>query len=295
MLNKFFIFAALCLIGLAMPARAEDNSAPRFDTGNLDSGDTTTNARPKILDSVGIDQHLNEQLPMDVVFTDETGQSHKLGDYFGQRPVLLQIIQFGCEKLCTLELNGMCRAANGCALQPGRDYDILTISFDAREKPALGMSKKMNYTSQINRDGVAAAWHFLTGSQASIDALTKAVGFRYAYDAPRDQFVHAGALMIVTPDGRLSKYLYGAEYAPNDLRLSVADAGQSKIGSLSESFLLYCFHYDPDTGKYTVAVRNLLRLFAGITLTALVGFISIQFMRERIKKAAIVKPQVSAS
>jgi protein SCO1 len=289
-----FIFAALLLPGLAAPmpglvrsVRAADDSPPRFDTGSLDNGPSANNARPRILDQVGIDQHLNGQLPMDAVFTDETGRSARLGDFFNKRPVVLQILQFNCQNLCTMELNGMCRTASACPLQPGTDYDIMTISFDPTETPQIGASKKQIYVSQINKDGVAGAWHFLTGSPDSIKAVTQAAGFRYAYDATNKQYVHSGALFILTPDGRLSKYLYltAGEYSPNDLRLAVADAGASKIGSLSDEILLFCFHYDPDTGRYTLAVRNLLRLFGGITVLALGTFMFLQFRREKLAAA----------
>jgi protein SCO1/2 len=270
----------LLLIASAASVRAD--APPRFDTGSLDNSQSTSNTKTAIMDQVGIDQHLDVQLPLDAVFTDETGKSVKLGDEFGSRPVLLQFIQYSCQNLCTLELNGLCRAVNGCALSPGRDYDILTISFDSRETSDLGALKKHNYVSQINKDNVAPAWHFLTGSADSIQKVTQAAGFRFVYDAPRDQFVHTGALMIVTPDGHLSKYLYGAEYAPNDLRLAVADASSSKIGSLSDVVLLYCFHYDPETGKYTLAVRNILRVVAALTLGSLALFVGIHLRRERL-------------
>jgi protein SCO1 len=279
-------FRLLALIAIAATlagsAPLYADSAPRFDSqAPLDSGPSTTNVKPKILDGVGIDQHLNGQLPLDLPFTNEDGKAVKLGDYFKDRPVLLLLVQFGCKNLCTLELNGLCRAANACALMPGRDYDILTISFDPRENAALAWAKKRTYESQINKDGVVGSWHFLVGSQDSIDKITRAVGFRYVYDKANDQFVHSGALMIVTPDGRLSKYLYGAEYEANDLRLAVADAGASKIGSLSDEILLYCFHYDPTTGKYTLAVRNLLRVFAALTLGSLILFLVLNLRRER--------------
>jgi len=289
MLKTTAIFFALGLIGLAMPLRAEDNSPPRFDTGNLDTPQGTSNARPRILDQVGIDQHLNGQLPMDAVFTDETGAAKPLSAFFGKRPVVMQIVQFNCANLCSMEMNGMCRTASACPLQPGKDYDLLTISFDPTETAELGAAKKRNYQSQINKDGVAGAWHFLTGSPDSIKALTQAAGFRYVYDAPNKQYVHSGALFIATSDGRLSKYLYltAGEYSPNDMRLAVADAGNEKIGSLSDEILLFCFHYDPDTGRYTLAVRNLLRLFASITLLGLVSFILIQVRRERHRRPAV--------
>jgi protein SCO1 len=282
--NPILVLAliAVAAIGLrSAPLRADD-TAPRFDSqAPLDSGPSTPNIRPKIFDNVGIDQHLDAQLPMDLPFTDQDGKAVKLGDYFKDRPVLLLMIQYSCKNLCTLELNGLCRAANACALLPGRDYDILTISFDPRETAAMAWDKKRLYESQINKDGVAGAWHFLVGSQDSITKVTQAAGCRYVYDAANDQFIHSGALMVCTPDGRLSKYLYGAEYEPNDLRLAVADAGQSKIGSLADEILLFCCRYDPATGRYTLAVRNLLRVAAAITLGSVVLFVMLNLRRER--------------
>jgi protein SCO1/2 len=280
MLKKAVYLLALALIAVATPAGAD--SPPTFDTASLDSGPNTPNSRLKVLDQVGIDQHLDVQLPLDTPFVDDTGKAIKLGDEFRTRPVLLQFIQFSCQNLCTLECNGLCRAMNGCTLSPGRDYDVLTISFDPRETTELAALKRHNYLSQVNKDGIGDAWHFLTGTQEAIQKVTQAAGFRFVYDPDHDQFIHSGALMICTPDGHLSKYLYGAEYAPNDLRLAVADASVSKIGSLSDSFLLYCFHYDPDTGKYTLAVRNILRAGAALTLGAVGLFVGINLRRERL-------------
>jgi protein SCO1 len=279
-MRKYAVYLlSVALLGVVVSARAD--SPPRFDTSSLDTSQAVPNSRLKILDEVGIDQHMNTQLPLDTPFTDENGKAIRLGDEFHTRPVLLQFVQFSCQNLCTLELNGLCRAVNGCALTPGKDYDVLTISFDSRETADLAKMKKHNYESQVNKDGVDGAWHFLTGSKDAIQKVTQAAGFRFVYDPDHDQFVHSGALMICTPDGHLSKYLYGAEYAPNDLRLAIADASVSKIGSLSDAFLLYCFHYDPDTGKYTPAVRNLLRAGATLTLGAVALFVGINLRRDR--------------
>jgi protein SCO1/2 len=273
------IFFSLCIA--VMTATALADSAPRFDTGTIGTGTTTSNVKPAALDAVGIDQKLNNPLPLDATFVDENGKSVKLGDYFGKRPVLLTLVQYSCQFLCTAELNGLCRSVNACALEPGVDYDILTISFDPRETAVNAAAKKKVYQYQINKQHVAESWHFLTGTPESIKLVTDAVGFRYVYDKTHDQYIHSGALMICTPDGRLSKYLYGAEYQPNDVRLSVADAGQSKIGGLSEVFLMYCWHYDPVAGKWTLAVRNLLRAGGVVTLAAMGLFIGVQLRRER--------------
>jgi protein SCO1 len=289
--HRITIFlAVIVLTGRALLAQSQvaptDGGPPRFDSSALNAGQSTLNVKPQILNNVGIDQKLDAQLPLDTPFTDESGRAVKLGDFFGQRPVMITIVQFSCQNLCTLELNGLCRALNSCALQPGKDYELVTISFDPRESTEAAAGKKRIYQYQVNKDGIAGAWHFLTGSPESIKKITEAIGFRYVYDAAHDQYVHSAALMIATPDGRMSKYLYGAEFEPNDIRLSVADADQSKVGSLSEEFLLYCFHYDPVTGKWTVAVRNLLRAGAVLTLGAVGSFVGIQVLRERRAKPA---------
>jgi protein SCO1/2 len=283
MIRRAYVASLVCaaFIAMAPGAARADTGAPRFDTGAINNGVNTTNYRPQVLNDVGIDQKLDSLLPLDAPFVDETGKAVKLGDYFGNRPVLLTIVQFSCQNLCTLELNGLCRAVNTCELDPGKDYDLVTISFDPRETTAAAAGKKRIYQSQINKPLVSSAWHFLTGSPDSIKRVTQAVGFRYVYDAAHDQYVHSAALMIATPDGHMSKYLYGAEFAPNDIRLSVAEAGQSKIGSLSDVMLLYCFHYDPVTGKYTLAVRNLLRAGGLVTLLSVGLFVTLQIARER--------------
>lgn len=282
MIRTTFLTSLLCAVLVAV-ARADstDTGAPRFDSGAINNGINTTNYRPQILNEVGIDQKLDALLPLDAPFVDETGKSVKLGDYFTDRPVLLTIVQYSCQNLCTLEINGLCRAVNTCELQPGTDYELVTISFDPRESTPAAAAKKRIYEAQVNKPGVGSAWHFLTGSPDSIKRVTQAVGFRYVYDAAHDQYVHSAALMIATPDGHMSKYLYGAEFAPNDIRLAVAEAGQSKIGSLSDVVLLFCFHYDPVSGKYTVAVRNLLRAGGLVTLLSVGLFVTLQLARER--------------
>jgi protein SCO1 len=275
------ILTTLLVSGAMTAAALADTGAPRFDTGAVNNGPSATNYRPEILNEVGIDQKLDSLLPLDAPFVDENGKAVKLGDYFNARPVLLTLVQYTCQNLCTLELNGLSRAINTCELQPGQDYELVTVSFDPRETPMDATLKKRIYESQVNKPGVSSSWHFLTGSQDSIKRLTQAAGFRYVYDEQNQQYVHSAALMIATPDGHMSKYLYGAEFAPNDIRLAVAEADQSKIGSLSDIVLLYCFHYDPVSGKYTVAVRNLLRAAGVITVLTVGSFIGLQFLRDR--------------
>jgi protein SCO1 len=259
---------------------------PRFDSGGVSDSGGTMNVLPSLLQGVRIDQNLNAQVPADLQFIDENGKAVTLGDYFGKRPIILTLVQFECKGLCTRVLNDLCIALNSCTLEPGRDYDLLTISFDPREGPDMAMAKKKAYLDIIRKTSAAGSWHFLTGKPDAIKAITDVVGFHYKYDAAHDQYVHASGIMIMTPDGRLSRYFYGIEYSPNDIRLAVAEAGMNKIGSLADEILLYCCPFDIYSGHYTLAVTRLLRVFGGLTLAVLGGFLCMQFMRDRRRPAA---------
>ena len=229
---------------------------------------------PKALNGVGIDQKLNEQLPLDLAFKDESGKDVKLGDYFGKKPVVLSLVYYQCPMLCNQVMNGMVTAFKVMAFQPGQDFEVVTVSFDPRETPALAAAKKntyVNYLPEARRANAASGWHFLTGDEASIKRLTDAVGFRYHFDEATNQFAHASAIYVTTPQGKLARYFYGIEYPPRDLRLGLIEAADNKIGTPVDQLLLYCFHYDPATGKYGAAVMNLMRLGGIVTLLAIVG------------------------
>ena len=218
---------------------------------------------PKALTGVGIDQKLNEQLPLDLVFRNENGEDVKLGSYFGKKPVVLSLVYYQCPMLCNQVLNGMVTAFKVMAFKPGQEFEVVTVSFDPRETPALAASKKktyVDYLPEAKRAGAASGWHFLTGDEASIKRITDAVGFRYHWDEATNQFAHASGIFVATPQGKLARYFYGIEYAPRDLRLGLIEAAENKIGSPVDQLLLYCFHYDPATGKYGAAVMNLMRL-----------------------------------
>ena len=235
--------------------------------------------RLNLLKHVGIDQHLGAQIPLDLAFRDETGRTVHLQDYCGKRPMILSLVYFGCPQLCTTVLNEMTVSLNVMPTSVGKDFDILTISFDPHETPQLATSKKAEYLRVYRRPTANAGWHFLTGDATSIDALTKAVGFRYLPDPQfPGQFIHAGGLVILTPSGKVSRYYFGINYAPKDLRLSLAEASDEKAGSISDAILLFCFHYDPNSGKYTLAVLNLLRAGAILTLSAM-GLFFVRNMR----------------
>jgi protein SCO1/2 len=225
--------------------------------------------KPEILKEIGIDQRLNEMLPLGVPLRDEAGRAVRLGDYFGRRPVILALVYYNCPMLCTQVLNGLVGALNVMSLDAGTDFDVVAVSFDARETPVMAAAKKDAYLSRYKRPNAAAGWHFLTGDVTSIERLTKAAGFRFRYDKERDQFAHASAVMVATPDGRLARYFYGIEYPPRDLRLGLVEASAGRIGTPVDQVLLYCFHYDPASGKYGAVIVNIIRLAGAATLVLL--------------------------
>jgi protein SCO1/2 len=255
----------------------------------------SSSAQPEILREVGIDQKLNEPLPLDLTFVDEHGQPVRLGDYFGEKPVILSLVYYECPMLCNQILNGLLKSLRTLSFDVGKQFNVITVSFDPAETSALAAEKKETYLAQYARDGPAPlpsspndagrsaeqGWHFLTGDSAAIKTLTQAVGFRYAYDPKTDQFVHASGIMVITPQGRISRYFYGIEYSPRDLRLGLVEASNNKIGSPVDQVLLYCYHYDPITGKYGVVIMNVIRLAGLATITVLGSFMVVMFRRER--------------
>jgi len=239
---------------------------------------------PKALNGVGIDQKLNEQLPLDLVLKNENGESVKLGDYFGKKPVVLSLVYYQCPMLCNQVLNGMVTAFRVMSFAPGKEFDVVTISFDPRETPALAAAKKKTYVDYLpddKRASAASGWHFLTADEASIARITSAVGFRYHWDETTNQFAHASAIYVATPQGKLARYFYGIEYAPRDLRLGLIEAAENKIGSPVDQLLLYCYHYDPATGKYGAVVMNMVRVGGVITLIALAALLLALRRRSR--------------
>ncbi len=236
------------------------------------------------LSGVAFEQKLNEPIPLDLVFRDETGQSVQLGDYFGEKPVILTLNYYKCPMLCPLVLDELATSLAQIPLTMGDQFNVVTVSIDPRETPQLAAAAKKKYIRRYGRPGAEAGWHFLTGEEASIKRLAQAVGFHYAYDAKSDQYAHPAGIMILTPQGKISRYFYGIEYAPMDLRLGLVEASANKIGSLVDQVLLRCYHYDPVTGKYTLAVMNVLRLAGVTTVLILSSFVLVMFRRERRKK-----------
>lgn len=246
-----------------------------------------TGGLPPQVRNVGIDQHLDAQVPLNLPFRDETGQTVKLGEYFGSKPVVLALVYYDCPMLCTQILNGIAGSLKGINFSIGQEFDVVTVSFNPKEDSGLAAAKKKSYVARYGRQGAEQGWHFLTGDQGPIDALCKAVGFRYQYDPSTGQYAHASGIMILTPQGKISKYFYGIEYAPRDLRLGLVEASSEKIGTPVDQVLLYCFHYDPATGKYGAVVMNIIRL-AGV-VTILGAVILVLVMRRRFARHAEVK------
>jgi protein SCO1 len=236
---------------------------------------------PRALREIGFDQHLDEHLPLDTPLRDEQGRAVQLGEYFGRRPVVLVFAYYDCPMLCTLAINGLSSALKVLSLDPGADFEIVTVSIDPRDTPAAAAAKKAGYLERYKRAGAAAGWHFLTGDQPSIDRLTKAAGFRYAWDPETKQFAHPTGIIVLTPDGRMARYLFGIEYGPRDLRLAIVEASAGKVGSPADALLLYCYHYDPMTGRYGVAIMRVMRIAGAATVLTLGGFIVVMLRRER--------------
>jgi len=248
---------------------------------------------PPILSKVGITQNLNALVPPDVVFRDETGKSVRIGDFFGHKPIVLSLVYFDCPALCTEVLNGELRTLKAISLDLGKDFDAVTVSFEPKDTPALAKAKRDVYAGQYGRPGAADHWHFLTGEQQSIEALTNAVGFHYAYDSSIRQYAHAAAILVLTPEGRIDRYFYGVIYPARDVRLGLVEASEGKIGTLTDHALLYCYQYDPMTGKYGVVVMNVLRAAGGLTVLILGIFMTMMFLRER-KRPVDVSPAAGA-
>jgi protein SCO1/2 len=230
-------------------------------------------ATPGVLQEVGFDQHLGEAVPLDLAFTDETGRSVRLADYFGKKPVVLSLVYYQCPMLCTISLNGLAGALEVLSFVPGQEFEVVTVSFDPTETPVLAAAKKKAYMARYKRPEAHAGWHFLTGPKQSVEALTRAVGFRYVWDEATKQFAHPAGLLVLTPEGKISHYLFGVEYAPKDLRLSLVAAAGGTIGNVADQLLLYCYQYDPQAGRYSASILNLVRVAGALTVLGLGAFI----------------------
>jgi protein SCO1/2 len=265
---------ALLALGLSVPAVGSAQLGP--PPPPMASQDA-----PQVLKKVGFDQHLGEKIPLDLAFKDETGRDVRLADYFGKRPVVLSLVYYRCPMLCTISLNGLARALKVLSFVPGQEFEVLTVSFDPNERPALAAAKKKVYMTALERPEADRGWHFLTGPQDSVTRLTKAVGFRYVWDEATRQFAHPAGILVLAPDGTITNYLFGVEYSPKDLRLALVSAADGKIGNAVDTVLLYCFQYDPRAGTYSASILNIVRAGGILTVLAMAGFVLAMAMRHR--------------
>jgi len=230
---------------------------------------------------VGLDQKLNDQVPLDLSFRDETGNGVRLGDYFGKKPVILVLAYYQCPNLCTLVLNALLTSAQDLKFDAGKDFEIVVVSFDPHETAALALAKKRAYTQRYGRPEDAGGWHFLTGEEPAIVQLAHSVGYRYVFDPQTRQYAHPSAIMVLTPDGKISRYFAGIEYPPKELQMALVEASNRRIGSLTDQLFLLCFHYDPLTGKYGLAIMRVIRIACFATVAALAFFMAAMFRRDR--------------
>ena len=267
---KRFLIGAMLVLHLTLSTMAvmAQPGYPSAPAGSQPRG-TPASQRPAIMEEIGIDQKLHDQIPLDLKFFDENGEERRLGDFFGSKPVVLLPVYYDCPQLCNQVLSGFVMTLRAMSLEVGRDFTAVAFSFDSREKPELAAKKKESYIKSYGKPAAAAGWHFLTGSEESIQALTKAIGFRYAWDPPTNQYAHASGIIIATPDGKLSRYMYGVEFAPRFLRLALVEASEGKIGSVVDQVLLLCYHYDPTTGQYGLVIMNIIRFLAVLMLVGL--------------------------
>jgi len=242
----------------------------------------------QLTQSITIEQKLNEQVPLDLTFRDETGRTVQLKQYFGRKPVLLTLVYYECPSLCGLVLQGLLKSLRVLNYTPGEQFEIVTVSISPQETPELAAQKKLNFLKEYGRLDAARGWHFLTGEEEPIRRLADAVGFRYVYDPKTQQYAHAAGIMLLTPEGKVSRYFYGIEYSPRDLRMGIIDASQGKVGSPVEKVILFCFQYDPTTGKYSLAIIRVVQLGGILTVFILGGYIALKLYQER--RSREVKP-----
>jgi protein SCO1/2 len=250
--------AAAVFLSLAPGAAAQLASDPMQSVG----------VRPELLKQVGIDQKLNQSIPLNLTFRDENGQTVELAQFFGQKPVILTLVYYNCPMLCTQVLNGVESGLKELPTDIGKQFEVVTVSIDPAESHVLAKVKQEMYVGMYGRPGAAQGWHFLTGDEPQIKQLADAVGFRYAYDPDTKQFAHASAIIVLTPEGKISRYFYGIQYPSRDLRLGLVEASEGKIGTPVDQVLLFCYHYDPATGKYGLLISHVIQ--AGGALTVLI-------------------------
>jgi protein SCO1 len=271
--------AILCCALLSAPVFAQVSSY-----GDKQNGENAGDQLPQVLQKVGVSQRLNQQLPLDAAFVDESGKPVKLGDYFGKKPAILALVYYTCPMLCSEEMDGLTSSLEMVKLTPGKDFDVVIVSIDPSDSPEQAAKSKALYVKRYGRPETAAGWHFLTGQRPAIDAVTNAVGFGYVRvpgpDGKLSQFAHASSIEIVTPEGKLAQYYLGVEYSPKDMLLGLIDASGNKIGSPVANILTYCYHYDPQTNKHSLMVARVVQVGGMITVAGLGGFMFLMFRRD---------------
>ena len=280
-------FCALCLVTWSLSLSGVATAQPSYPSSyrsyageGQERGSEAANTAPPQLKDVTFKQRLGETVPLDAMFKDETGRTVALGDYFGQRPVVLAFVYYSCPMLCTQVMNGISSALTALPFRIGEDFDVVLVSFDPKDTPAIAAEKKQKHLQYWSAETTAASWHFLTGEEATIRRVTDAAGFAYRWDEPTGQFAHVSGVLVANKDGKLSRYFYGVEYSPKELRLALVESGQGHVGSAIDELLLYCYHYDPESGRYGVIVMNLVRLGGVLTMLAVGGFILLMRRRE---------------
>lgn len=274
--TRFGFGAAVMSIALMSAVVSAQGNAP----GVMPDPALPAGTTPTVLSKVSFEQKLNGQLPLELPFKDESGRAVKLGDYFGRKPVVLTFVYYECPMLCTEVLNGLESSLRVLTETIGNEFDVVTVSFDPKETPVLAAGKKKAYLERYKRPQAEAGWHFLTGEQSSIETLTQAAGFNYVWDEATHQFAHPSGIVIVTPQGRVSRYFFGVDYAPRDVKFALIESSNEKIGSLADRLLLYCYHYDPQQGNYGFVAMKAIRIGGAVTLVALVGFMFVSLRRE---------------
>jgi protein SCO1/2 len=273
------IGAAFCCALLAASARGQVSSY-----GDKQAGENSGDQLPQVLQQVGVTQRLNQRLPLDAQFVDDTGKTVRLGDYFGKRPAILSLVYYNCPMLCSEEMDGIASALEMVRLTPGKDFEIILISIDPSETPEIAARKKAFYLKRYGRPETANGWHYLTGQQPAIDAVCNATGFGYVRvpgpDGKLDQFAHASAIEVVTTDGRLAQYYLGVEFSPKDILLGLIEASGNKIGSPVANILTYCYHYDPQTNRHSLIVARVVQLGGMMTVVSLGSFMFVMFRRD---------------
>ncbi len=265
------------LVVFSAAAAAAQSDVP----GVNPSAGVPSNQMPRVLSDVRFDQRLDEPLPLDAVFRDEDGRRVKLGDYFGKKPVVLAFVYYECPMLCTQVLNGLTASLTVLDETVGREFDVVAISFDARETPVLASGKKKSHLDRYKRPESENGWHFLTGDDASIRAVTSAAGFTFVWDDRTQQFAHPSGIVVATAEGRIARYFFGIEYAPRDVKFALIESSAGRIGNAIDQLLLYCYHYDPATGSYGFVAMGLLRAAGVLTVLALVSFVIVSIRREQ--------------